>query len=252
MGNNEEMVRKIMEKIIINNHLDVSDEITDLLRSGAYDISRMEKCLETEKEKEKSKNKRQWYNILSKLNLTLSDNTSGEGEGKTYAFAGPVYFDGDILITDPCYFIKDEDWEKSSFGSDIKQFGFTNYITQDTLFGDWTCVVFDSHTGEDMGYFTADAGLVGIYLFDEVKRYNPKLNLSHYTYTIINNFKGKIKFQMEEAKGVYTKKDEIIINGEVCCKAGEPYTEYILRLYGKGTDKKTGRRLDFESDLALD
>lgn len=52
-------------------------------------------------------------------------------------------FQGDILITDPCYIIRDgnggfaeglteDDWEESDYGQDLEKLGISNYITEDS------------------------------------------------------------------------------------------------------------------------
>lgn len=50
-------------------------------------------------------------------------------------------FKGDIIITDPCYIIKkdSEDWRKCDYGDNIAALGLTNYISESTRYGDWSC-----------------------------------------------------------------------------------------------------------------
>lgn len=50
-------------------------------------------------------------------------------------------FKGDIIITDPCYIIKDnsDDWNKCGWGENMGILGFTTYISEYTLCGDWSC-----------------------------------------------------------------------------------------------------------------
>lgn len=50
-------------------------------------------------------------------------------------------FKGDIIITDPCYIIKDDsdDWDKCGWGESMGVLGFTTYISESTLYGDWSC-----------------------------------------------------------------------------------------------------------------
>lgn len=50
-------------------------------------------------------------------------------------------FKGDIIITDPCYIIKDnsDDWNKCGWGENMGILGFTTYIPEYTLCGDWSC-----------------------------------------------------------------------------------------------------------------
>jgi hypothetical protein len=128
-------------------------------------------------------------------------------------------FKGDIIITDPCYIIKDEppgkptfndwpvlvgkgskpfsdftdeeraaykqyrealdkwdddhldEWELCDCGENMEALGITHYLTDDTGVGDWNCVTIDKDTGQKIGCFCADAGLVGVFLLDEVLIY---------------------------------------------------------------------------------
>ena len=49
-------------------------------------------------------------------------------------------------------------------------------ISVDTLYGDWSCITYNSDTHEKIGEFCADAGMVGVFLLDEVLKYNPDFN----------------------------------------------------------------------------
>ena len=101
-------------------------------------------------------------------------------------------FKGSIIITDPCYIdTKDNKlWDSHDVnvfeGSGLEKYGFTNYIWENTIYGDWSCTTFqlkkesiykniEDLTPEDLeeetlGEFCADAGLVGVFLLDEVER----------------------------------------------------------------------------------
>lgn len=125
-------------------------------------------------------------------------------------------FKGDIIITDPCYIIK-KDWRKCDYGDNMAALGLTNYISESTRYGDWSCSTWSTprkdveaqleelnalgrarwelmkQYGEDsvqakiyddkiadaslniekIGYFCADAGMVAVFLLDEVLKYNP-------------------------------------------------------------------------------
>ena len=153
---------------------------------------------------------------------------------------------GDIIITDPCYIIKDDtdDWGKCSFGSNMKALGFTNYISKSTLYGDWSCTTYctpcedvktqlenliklgdtrwdlaekygkdsvqakvyddkiaDASVGvKKIGEFCADAGLVGVFLLDEVLKYNPKFDWwisQPWTTTLIKDFNGEVHYYID-------------------------------------------------------
>lgn len=58
-------------------------------------------------------------------------------------------FKGTIVITDPCYLDADmnnEDnldlWEASNYGEDLSVFGCSQWISENTLYGDWSCFTY--------------------------------------------------------------------------------------------------------------
>lgn len=116
-------------------------------------------------------------------------------------------FKGDIIITDPCYIINDDntsdDWELCNYGDNMEALGIKTYITNDTMYGDWSCTVFtnDATTAEQqklqkLGSFCADAGLVSVFLLDEILQYNPSFNAEveaeRQTATLIKGFDGEV------------------------------------------------------------
>lgn len=110
-------------------------------------------------------------------------------------------FKGDIIVTDPCYICKDDDWSKSNYGDDMNKLGITNYICRDAIYGDWSCTTFNTDTNEAIGEFCADAGMVGVFLLDEVLKYNPDFNYHierPWTTTLIKNFDGDVNFEINE------------------------------------------------------
>lgn len=151
-------------------------------------------------------------------------------------------FDGDIIITDPCYILKeDSDWDKCSWGSDMEAIGIYNYITRETLCGDWICATFNSDTGEEIGGFSADAGLVSVFLLDEVLNYNPNFNYhidKTWTTTLIKDFKGTVQIIIKYIEGVYEHSTEYY-------KAGDKWVNYFTEVVGHGVNKKTGENINF-------
>ena len=121
----------------------------------------------------------------------------------------PIHFDNeDIIITDPCYIIKDDtdDWRKCNYGNDMEALGFTNYKVRDTIYGDWSCTVFNTDNNEKIGEFCADAGKVGIFALNEVLRYNPEFDYhlkKKWATTLINDFTGDAWFEVEHHTGIY-------------------------------------------------
>ena len=103
-----------------------------------------------------------------------------------------VYFEHkDIIITDPCYIIEDEhDWL-------AKAESIKSGMCTDTLYGDWSCHVFDLDKDKPIGQFCADAGMVCVYPLDEplldqkaVEEYKKK----DWCATIIKDFTGEVSF----------------------------------------------------------
>lgn len=52
-------------------------------------------------------------------------------------------FKGSIIITDPCYVAKDDDWEKCDYGDSMHILGFTDIISEQTIYGDWSCTTYE-------------------------------------------------------------------------------------------------------------
>lgn len=156
-------------------------------------------------------------------------------------------FKGDIIITDPCYIIKkdSEDWRKCDYGDNMAALGLTNYISESTLYGDWSCSTWSTprkdveaqleelnalgrarwelmkQYGEDsvqakiyddkiadaslniekIGHFCADAGMVAVFLLDEVLKYNPDFDYHinrEWTTTLIKDFDGEINYYVDD------------------------------------------------------
>jgi hypothetical protein len=117
-------------------------------------------------------------------------------------------FKGDVIITDPCYIMKDaengfpecgDDWGNSDYGSNMEALGIKTYLTRDTIYGDWSCTTFNTDTKEAIGKFCADAGLVSVMLLSEVLAYNPNFNYHKekpWTTTLIKDFDGDIDIKV--------------------------------------------------------
>lgn len=158
-------------------------------------------------------------------------------------------FDGDIIITDPCYIIRqkneltDDDWEKCCYGNYMERLGIKTYLTHSTLYGDWGCTVFNSDTKEKIGCFCADAGLVSVFLLDEVLAYNPDFNYHierDWTTTLIPDFKETVQIVVEYITGTYEEDSEF-------WKAGDTWEDFEVHVVGHGINKKTGNPINFIS-----
>ena len=182
-----------------------------------------------------------------------------------------MYFKGTIVITDPCYIIKENpikcpneedfgllasisskpfkdystpeelaykaaldkyykeshkynDWDKCNYGENMEVLGIHNYISESTIYGDWSCTTYEitedpykvinsfieaQEKGEDygihcskLGNFCADAGLVSVFNLDEVRKYNPDIDewiASHdWCVTTIPDFDGEVNYYVDK------------------------------------------------------
>ena len=188
-------------------------------------------------------------------------------------------FKGTIIITDPCYIIKDreyeelssdlkypqyndyednqeylndlqkynekyrefDDWKRCDYGDNMEVLGITTYISENTLYGDWGCTTYTSKNpkgdidyisdyyqnnddgegpsvllGEckDLGSFCADAGMVGVFLLDEVLKYNPDfktwIDEHPWCVTTIPDFDGDVEYYIDSSNEAH-----IIGNGNI-------------------------------------
>ncbi len=141
-------------------------------------------------------------------------------------------FKGDIIITDPCYIIKKNsgDWGKCGYGDNMKALGIENYLCRDTIYGDWSCTTFNSDTKEAIGEFCADAGMVAVFLLDEVLAYNPDFDFYEtkpWTTTLIKDFDGDIEINIIHIEGVYDDDTE-------WHSKGDKWEDNEVRVIGKG------------------
>ena len=146
-------------------------------------------------------------------------------------------FKGTIIITDPCYIMRaehhgttpitDDDWEACDCGQNMEVLGIKHYICERTIYGDWGCTTYkvdtdpvkiidsiaESYAKEDheinfppvtseLGKFCADAGLVAVFLLDEVRKYNPDIDkwiASHdWCVTTIPDFDGEVNYYIDK------------------------------------------------------
>lgn len=147
-------------------------------------------------------------------------------------------FKGDIIITDPCYICKDEDWGKCGYGDNMEVLGIENYICRDTIYGDWSCTTFNSDTGEKIGEFCADAGMVAVFLLNEVLKYNPDFDYHiarPWTTTLIKDFDGEVNFEVLHAEGEYEEDTEY-------WSKGDKWEDDEVQVIGKGNINFVGKQ----------
>lgn len=146
-------------------------------------------------------------------------------------------FKGTIIITDPCYIMRaehhgttpitEDDWAACDCGQNMEVLGIEHYICESTLYGDWGCTTYKVDTDpveiidsmaeayakgdyemdfsskvSKIGNFCADAGLVAVFLLDEVRKYNPDIDKwikEHpWCVTTIEDFDGNVEYYIDE------------------------------------------------------
>lgn len=99
-----------------------------------------------------------------------------------------------------------DDWERCEYGENMEELGIHTYLCRDTLYGDWSCTTFNTDTNDILGEFCADAGMVGVFLLDEVLKYNPEFDWYQtrpWTTTLIKNFDGEIDFEIDDEENLH-------------------------------------------------
>lgn len=100
-----------------------------------------------------------------------------------------VEIHGDLVITDPNYtFLDDGSWD----GAEIP-------LMRDTLYGDWSCHVFDQNENV-LGEFCADGGMVCVDTLENILKRHPQF-LETYkprTRTILSGFHGRVRFVVSD------------------------------------------------------
>lgn len=128
-------------------------------------------------------------------------------EEKYFRSSEPVSFDHEtIIITDPYYVVDegkrgDDDWQKSAYGERMDSLGFKKFVAHNTIYGDWSCTVYEDDTKKELGEFCADTGMVGVFSLDEVLKYNPSFNFhteKPWTTCVIKDFTGDVYVKVEK------------------------------------------------------
>lgn len=152
---------------------------------------------------------------------------------ENYLDSEPKHFTGDIIITDPCYIAKENEWpDYLEDAYNNEDHPLRTFIERGTIYGDWSCTTFDTISGKSIGYFCADVGWVGVFELSEVLAYNPNFNYHierPWTTTLIKNFDGDIWFEIDEHY------DE---------EYGYGYSAHVV---GKGVNTKTGEPIEFRT-----
>jgi len=109
-------------------------------------------------------------------------------------------FDGDILITDPTFFINsNEDWETCKHGERLDLLGIQSFLTFSQGDAVGTTLI-NTENDDILGEFASDSCMVSVILLSEVLAYrsNALKDIPSDCYTVIHDFHGIIRAEMDE------------------------------------------------------
>ena len=112
---------------------------------------------------------------------------------------------GDVLVTDPCYVLRDGDWHRFLERMRDGKGGFEpipSLVARDTLVGDWSCEMLDGN-GSKIGSFCADSGMVAAMSLDEALAYNPDFDYHMkrpWTAVVARCLDGTVRFEVDRVE----------------------------------------------------
>ena len=136
-----------------------------------------------------------------------------------------------LVITDPCYLLADEHWEHYCdlcFDEEFKKTGkesitiseylrkyhnFGEVVGGSTGFGDWSNAIKDNETGEIIGNFFADAGMVICCTMSDLVNYNPSIMStiidleSKGGLAVVTDYTGEVIYELDKNWAVITFPD---------------------------------------------
>ena len=122
----------------------------------------------------------------------------GEYDGKVISDRHERY-DGDVLITDPCYL---HDGAEDPDGCTVGCHSFSPCLSGSTIYGDWSCTVFDKDY-KPIGEFCADSGQYCVIPYGPAKAKLPRLEewvKKHYwCAAVVKDFHGEIHAIVSDA-----------------------------------------------------
>ena len=118
-----------------------------------------------------------------------------------------------------------DDWRKCRYGTNMEALGISTYFTESTIYGDWGCSTYkieenpyevvnnfvEAYENEEdyeikcskLGDFCADAGLVSVFLLNEVRKYNPDIDkwIEEHSWcvTTIPDFDGEVNYYIDKS-----------------------------------------------------
>lgn len=121
-------------------------------------------------------------------------------------------FKGTIVITDPCYLthgmseeIDHQLWYESGYGEDLSVFGLSQWISDSTIYGDWSCFTYKG---------TKDEIIEEVYKWD------------HYSMNFFKdyNFGGHTQEEKDKIHAKFSEKHKAFVEeftyGQFCADAG--------------------------------
>lgn len=116
------------------------------------------------------------------------------------------YYDGDIIITDPCYLFDHSEagrslWRQSRYGENLPAIGIASGIGRNTIYGDWSCSVVEIIKRRPvrlLGEFCADSGQVAVMLLSDALKLRPDFDYhvtKPWTCCLIKGFKGSVQIK---------------------------------------------------------
>ena len=235
-----ELIKMLEDQGYLNSEDDLGKDIVEDIQAGKFHIAEMEIRIyaNEDKDTEALLNFKEWIKAAFLPDLVQMENFSFNYQ--RYVDSEPMEFDGDILITDPCYITKcteeQDDWEACEYGENMEAIGINHSMSRDTIYGDWGCTTFNTDTKEEMGNFCADSGMVGVFLLDELLEYDSEgvtefLKEHPGLSTVIRNFKGTVQFIIKEFDDDFG-------------------VLYEVQVTGNGVNKETGEPINFYTSLA--
>ena len=117
----------------------------------------------------------------------------------------------------PEYFINDGQDCQPTYNF-LSELGFTSCFCGSTIYGDWSCSVFNMDTKEKIGTFCADGAMYGVFLLEEILRVVPKFDYhitNAWTTAWIKDFHGDIDASILEEGDPPEKEVKIVGKGNI-------------------------------------
>ncbi len=233
----KEVIKSIIKEKSINYNLRLKakDFVKENKGTAAYELLKAEI---------KSEEKMNW---LDSLNLPGFDKYEITPYMKCLDSKN-IHIKGKVIITDPIFLFNikingeitflQKAWEVSDRGTKLEMFGFKDFICEDTSNGESFYEVYINQKRKPEGYFTSKTGIIGVFLLDEIMKFNPYF-MDYYNYhmedfAVINNFDGNVRVFRE----VYWENENLEIEKRIM------YYKYLL---GVGDNSRSKKHIVFKT-----